>query len=177
VNGRASSSVGRAASLKVPACCPQRVCPPVCAPRTRRLRHMAMFIPAAWTLNGKLLAAVALVAVIQQFWIYLAHRLSRKREELFRIITENAADMIALVNVKGRRLYNSPAYHKILGYSAAELAQTPVFEQIHPDDRCKVLEAAREARLTGIGKSLGISLVSQERLPADSRVNRQHHPQ
>ena len=65
---------------------------------------MAMFIPAAWTLNGKLLAAVALVAVIQQFWIYLAHRLSRKREELFRIITENAADMIALVNVKGRRL-------------------------------------------------------------------------
>jgi len=136
-----------------------------------------MFIPAAWTLNGKLLAAVALVAVIQQFWIYLAHRLSRKREELFRIITENAADMIALVNVKGRRLYNSPAYHKILGYSAAELAQTPVFEQIHPDDRCKVLEAAREARLTGIGKSLGISLVSQERLPADSRVNRQHHPQ
>jgi diguanylate cyclase (GGDEF)-like protein/PAS domain S-box-containing protein len=62
--------------------------------------------------------------------------------------------MIALVNVKGRRLYNSPAYYKILGYSAAELAQTPVSEQIHPDDRFKVLDEAREARLTGIGKSL-----------------------
>lgn len=34
------------------------------------------------------------------------------------------------------------------------MAQTPVFEQIHPDDRFKVLEAACEARVTGIGKSL-----------------------
>jgi len=43
---------------------------------------------------------VLLLAVIsQQLWIFLAHRRSRKREELFRIITENAADMIALVNV------------------------------------------------------------------------------
>src|SRR6266576_6168326 len=120
----------------------------------RRLHHMTMFIPSVWTSNGKLFAVVLLVVVAQQIWIYLAHRHYRTREELFRIITENAADMIALVNVKGRRFYNSPAYHKILGYSAAELVQTTVFEQIHPDDRFKVLEAAREARLTGIGKSL-----------------------
>jgi predicted signal transduction protein with EAL and GGDEF domain len=29
-----------------------------------------------------------------------------------------------------------------------------VFEQIHPDDRFKVLEASREARATGVGKDL-----------------------
>jgi len=29
---------------------------------------------------------------------------TKKREALFRIITENAADMIALVDTKGRRL-------------------------------------------------------------------------
>jgi hypothetical protein len=40
--------------------------------------------------------------------------------------------MIALVNVKGRRLYNSPAYHEVLGYTAAELARTPVFETDSP---------------------------------------------
>src|SRR5215831_3192862 len=62
--------------------------------------------------------------------------------------------MIALVDVKGRRLYNSPAYKRILGYSAAELGETSAFEQIHPDDRFKVLEAAREARETGVGKRL-----------------------
>jgi diguanylate cyclase (GGDEF)-like protein/PAS domain S-box-containing protein len=56
--------------------------------------------------------------------------------------------------VKGHRLYNSPAYKRILGYSAAELGETSSFEQIHPDDRFKVLEAARDARATGIGKNL-----------------------
>ena len=77
-----------------------------------------------------------------------------ERDELFQIVTENAADMIALVDVKGHRLYNSPAYKRILGYSAAELGETSSFEQIHPDDRFKVLEAAREARSTGVGKKL-----------------------
>jgi len=62
--------------------------------------------------------------------------------------------MIALVDVKGRRLYNSPAYKRVLGYSAAELGETSSFEQIHLDDRFKVLEAAREARSTGVGKKL-----------------------
>ena len=82
------------------------------------------------------------------------HRESERREELFQIVTENAADMIALVDVKGNRLYNSPAYRRILGYSPAELGETSAFDQIHPDDRFKVLEAAREARSTGVGKEL-----------------------
>jgi diguanylate cyclase (GGDEF)-like protein/PAS domain S-box-containing protein len=100
------------------------------------------------------LGALALLVLYQQFRIYQIHRDSRTHEELFKIVTENAADMIALVDVKGRRLYNSPAYKRILGYSAAELGETSSFEQIHLDDRFKVLEAAREARETGVGKRL-----------------------
>jgi len=102
---------------------------------------------------GLLILAILLL-VYQQSRISRMRRSSEKREELFRIVTENAADMIALVDVKGRRLYNSPAYKKILGYSPAELGETSAFEQIHPEDRYKVLEAAREARNTGVGKSL-----------------------
>jgi diguanylate cyclase (GGDEF)-like protein/PAS domain S-box-containing protein len=98
--------------------------------------------------------ALVVLALYQQFRIYQIHQKSKKREELFQIVTENAADMIALVDVKGRRLYNSPAYKRILGYSASELGQTSSFEQIHPDDRFKVLEAAREARATGVGKKV-----------------------
>ncbi|HZC22076.1 MAG TPA: EAL domain-containing protein, partial [Candidatus Binatia bacterium] len=90
----------------------------------------------------------------QQFRIYSIRREAKKNEELFQIVTENAADMIALVDVKGRRLYNSPAYKRILGYTAAELGETSAFEQIHPDDRFKVLEAAREARETGVGRQM-----------------------
>jgi diguanylate cyclase (GGDEF)-like protein/PAS domain S-box-containing protein len=100
------------------------------------------------------LGVLVVVVLYQQFRIYQIHSEARTKEELFRIVTENAADMIALVDVKGRRLYNSPAYKRILGYSAAELGETSSFEQIHPDDRFKVLEAAREARETGTGKRL-----------------------
>jgi PAS domain S-box-containing protein len=109
-------------------------------------------MPLQWSWIA--LGAFVLLVVGQQFRIIQIHRNAKKREELFQIVTENAADMIALVDVKGRRLYNSPAYKRILGYSAAELGETSAFEQIHPDDRFKVLEVAREARETGIGKRL-----------------------
>ncbi|HZQ96518.1 MAG TPA: EAL domain-containing protein [Candidatus Sulfotelmatobacter sp.] len=100
------------------------------------------------------LAVLTALAIYQQIRIYQIYRDSKKKEELFQIVTENAADMIALVDVKGHRLYNSPAYQKILGYSPAELGETSAFEQIHPEDRYRVLEAAREARQTGQGKRL-----------------------
>jgi diguanylate cyclase (GGDEF)-like protein/PAS domain S-box-containing protein len=100
------------------------------------------------------LAALGILVIYQQFRMYRDRRESKHREELFQIVTENAADMIALVDVKGRRLYNSPAYKRILGYSAAELSETSSFEQIHPDDRFNVLEAAREARSSGVGRKL-----------------------
>jgi diguanylate cyclase (GGDEF)-like protein/PAS domain S-box-containing protein len=100
------------------------------------------------------LGVLGILVIYQQFRIFRIRRDAEKREELFQIMTENAADMIGLVDVKGRRLYNSPAYKRILGYSAAELGETSAFEQIHPEDRLRVLEAAREARETGIGKRL-----------------------
>jgi diguanylate cyclase (GGDEF)-like protein/PAS domain S-box-containing protein len=104
--------------------------------------------------NWIALSALAILVVYQQVRMFRARGESKKRDELFQIVTENAADMIALVDVKGRRLYNSPAYERILGYSAAELGETSSFEQVHPDDRFKVLEAAREARSTGVGRKL-----------------------
>jgi diguanylate cyclase (GGDEF)-like protein/PAS domain S-box-containing protein len=108
------------------------------------------------------LGALGVLVLYQQFRMYLDRRESKQREELFRIVTENAADMIALVDVKGRRLYNSPAYKRILGYTAAELGATSSFEQIHPDDRFKVLEAAREARSTGVGRKLEYRILHKD---------------
>src|SRR5208282_5779184 len=98
--------------------------------------------------------AFLILVVYQEVRVYRIRRESKQREELFQIVTENAADMIALVDVKGNRLYNSPAYRRILGYSMAELGETSAFDQIHADDRFKVLEAAREARSTGVGRKL-----------------------
>src|SRR5271168_2526318 len=109
-----------------------------------------MHLPWFWIALG----ALGLLVIVQQVRIFRIRRDSKNRDELFQIVTENAADMIALVDVKGRRLYNSPAYKRILGYSAAELGETSSLEQIHPDDRFKVLDAAHEARRTGVGKKV-----------------------
>ncbi len=101
------------------------------------------------------LSVVLIVLLAFQQWrLYRLRKESAKREELFRIVAENAADMIALVDVKGHRLYNSPAYERVLGYSKDELAKTSSFEQIHPEDRMKVLDASREAKSSGVGQKM-----------------------
>jgi two-component system cell cycle sensor histidine kinase/response regulator CckA len=92
--------------------------------------------------------------IYQQLQIHRMRRELFKREELFRLINENAADMIAVVDMEGRRIYNSMAYQKILGYSPEELKSSSGIEQIHPDDRDHVKRAAEEARKTGIGRPL-----------------------
>jgi PAS domain S-box-containing protein len=98
-------------------------------------------------------------------YLYIAYqRLRYRREhEIFRVVSENAADMIALVDVSGKRLYNSPAYEKVLGYSSKELAETGSFEQIHPEDRERVIEAAKRARLTGVGTRLEYRMRHKDR--------------
>ena len=92
--------------------------------------------------------------IYQQLQIYRIRKELVQREELFRLISENAGDMIAVVDVNGRRIYNSPSYERILGYTPEELQSTSSFEQIHPDDRPTVEEAAREARDRGVGRSI-----------------------
>ncbi|MFZ0234480.1 MAG: PAS domain S-box protein [Candidatus Acidiferrales bacterium] len=92
--------------------------------------------------------------IFQQLQIHRMRNRLVEREELFRLISENAADMIAVVDMEGHRLFNSDSYQKILGYSAEELKNSSSLDQIHPDDRYRVKAAAAEARRTGIGKNL-----------------------
>jgi len=96
----------------------------------------------------------AVLIVVLCLWIGYQRFKHLRQNELFRIVSENAADMIALVEVTGKRLYNSPAYEKVLGYSPQELAATGSLEQVHPEDRERVIEAAQRARTTGVGKRL-----------------------
>ena len=95
-----------------------------------------------------------LYTIYQQVQIYRIRHQLVQREELFRLISENAADMIAVVSTDGRRLYNSPAYERVLGYSPEELQSTSSFEQVHPDDRKLVEEAAAEALSGGGGRTI-----------------------
>src|ERR1700689_3800371 len=95
-----------------------------------------------------------LYTIYQQVQIYRIRHQLVEREELFRLISENAADMIAVVDPSGRRLYNSPAYARILGYSNEELESTSFFEQVHPDDRQVAEQAAKEATSGSEGRTI-----------------------
>src|SRR6266446_4906100 len=108
---------------------------------------------AMWGLVGIVLL-FDLYTVYQQLQLHRTRRRLFEREELFQLIGENVADMIAVVDVEGKRLYNSPSYHKVLGYTAEELKSSSSFDQIHPDDLNRVREAAAAAQRTGVGKPL-----------------------
>jgi len=89
-----------------------------------------------------------LYTIYQQVQIHRIRRQLNEREELYRLISENAEDLIAVVDAQGRRLYNSPGYEKVFGYTHGELQGTAVIDQIHPDDAKRVIEARKQAFAT-----------------------------
>jgi len=104
------------------------------------------------------LAALVLMfnvyTVYQHLQLFRIRRQLAERDQLFQLISENAVDMIALVDRDGRRLYSSPAYQKVLGYSSEELKSTSSFEEIHPNDRLRVVRAAEKVYQSGSGERM-----------------------
>src|SRR3954466_2357599 len=127
-----------------------RPLPPVCP-----IGFLSIATPAwpAPILIGLVLSAVccAIYLCIQN--IRLRRRIENA-EKLFFVIGDSGSDLIAVVDTKGRRLYNSPSYQRLLGYSQEYLKNTFGLDQIHPDDRQQVLAAAQEVRQTGKGSRL-----------------------
>jgi PAS domain S-box-containing protein len=111
-------------------------------------------------LKERVRGLAALVLLFDIYTVYQHLQLQRlrkqlaERNELFELITENAADMIAVVDNQGNRLYNSPAYQRVLGYSPADLQTQSPADEIHPADRARVFQAAEKARFTGRGQRL-----------------------
>ncbi|HEY0038605.1 MAG TPA: ATP-binding protein, partial [Longimicrobium sp.] len=65
----------------------------------------------------------------------------RKSEEHFRALTENASDLITVLDQTGVYLYQSPSIMRVLGYTPAELLGETPFPYMHPHD----VEEARTA--------------------------------
>lgn len=68
----------------------------------------------------------------------LVEKRLRESENLFRLITEHAADLIGLTDNAGHRVYCSPSYTSLLGYTTEELIQHSPLKIIHEDDRDRV---------------------------------------
>jgi PAS domain S-box-containing protein len=111
------------------------------------------------------LAALVLLfdiySMYQHLQLYRIRRLLTEQNHLFRLISENAADMITVIDNDGRSLYDSPACEKILGYSLAELSRMSPIDLVYPEDRQRVVDAMTAARLSGQGQRLEFRMSHQ----------------
>jgi PAS domain S-box-containing protein len=74
-------------------------------------------------------------------------------ERLLHLILANIDDLIAVVDLEGRRLYNSPSYETLFG-PRDQLRGTDSFVQIHPGDRDMVRAVFEETVKTGVGRQI-----------------------
>ncbi len=69
----------------------------------------------------------------------------------YRLLADNSSDAIICVALDGRRLYVSPAFSKLTGWSIEDALQAEWGDLIHPDDRQSVLDVKRQL-LSGAGQ-------------------------
>ncbi len=74
-----------------------------------------------------------------------ANRLLQESEARFRAVSENAAELIAILNRKGEVEHAYGATEEITGFSGEELKDLERLKRVHPEDRHGLLETWREA--------------------------------
>jgi len=75
-----------------------------------------------------------------------ANRLLEESEARFRAVSENAAELIAILDADGGVEYAYGAVEAMTGFTAEELRRRDDFALIHPEDRHDVLRRLQEAR-------------------------------
>ena len=107
------------------------------------------------------LAAVGLVVHRQNRRLAATRDALRRSEESYRLIAENAADLIGMVDQECRWLYTSPSYQSVL--EADELAVgADAFNKVHPDDAEQARRAVARASLAAKPRELALRLVDKE---------------
>lgn len=85
----------------------------------------------------------------------------RQREEHYRIITENAGDLIAMLDDAGRWVYANPAYSRLLPESALEIG-TDALAHLHPEDRAATRALLDRAVLSGEAQEIFYRLIAAD---------------
>src|SRR4051812_17954025 len=129
------------------------------------LRHLPMTsdVVTAMASVGALAYATSVGYVVHK----QTQRLQKARLELaesearYRMLAENAADLIAMVDERGRWLYTSPSLERVL--EPADLAiGADAFAKLHPDDADRARNAVARAAATGRAREMSVRMVDRE---------------
>ena len=83
---------------------------------------------------------------------------ARESEARYRLLAENAADLIAIVDSESRWVYTSPSFEAVLA-PADRAPGASAFERAHPDDAEAARNAVARAAGTGRARELVLRLV------------------
>ena len=85
----------------------------------------------------------------------------RTSEERYKLIAENAGDLIAMIDPEGRWLYTSPSYERIL--PKADLAPgADAFRHLHPDDAEQARAAVLRSAATAKPRQISLRLIDKD---------------
>ena len=107
------------------------------------------------------IAGVGCVVYGQNRRLVAARDELREGEERYRLIAENADDLVALLDGEGRWLYASPSYERVLPPADLAAASDP-FARLHPDDAEQARVAVARARSTGKPRDLAWRMLDRE---------------
>jgi PAS domain S-box-containing protein len=85
----------------------------------------------------------------------------RQSEERYRLIAENADDLVAMVDEKSRWLYTSPSYRRVLDPDEVAYG-ADAFKRIHPDDADAARAAVARTAAAGKARELAARMVDRE---------------
>ncbi|HEX9502222.1 MAG TPA: PAS domain S-box protein, partial [Thermoanaerobaculia bacterium] len=105
--------------------------------RTRdgRLIDAEIHGSSADTADGRLVIGAAVDVTDRES----ADKQIRDREEFLRVIAQNIADIVLIVDRNGTITYISGSVESVLGYAIDDRQGRQAFETVHPDDRAKLM--------------------------------------